>query len=392
MRRLVVTTLLCAAASLLSRASPAAEALRPLDLRFAPPAPQSLSADAALPEEEPNFQRHVVPLFGRLGCNGRSCHGSFQGQGGFRFSMFGYDFQTDHDALLKPVSKEQGPRVDAKSAPQSLLLQKPTSDDDHGGGKRFEVGGWEYRVLRRWIEAGAKNDAHPRIALEKLEVSPAEIVFARQGSLPAVTLRVVAHWSDGTAEDVTKLTRFSSNDDGTAAVDSDGVVRSAGPGSTYVVACYDSGVVSVPVLRPVSDRVGPAYPHVPAPTKIDELVVAKLRKLGIVPSELATDAEFLRRVSLDICGTLPAPAEAAAFLEDESPDKRRRKIDELLARPSIRSGGRRNSPTSPASTLRPNSAARITARSSASNGTTGFIAASPTTTATTASSAASSSP
>ena len=40
--------------------------------------------------EVPDFQRHVVPLIGRLGCNGRSCHGSFQGQGGFQLSLFGY--------------------------------------------------------------------------------------------------------------------------------------------------------------------------------------------------------------------------------------------------------------------------------------------------------------
>ena len=46
--------------------------------------------------EEPSFQRHVLPLMGKLGCNGRACHGSFQGQGGFRLSLFGYDFKTDH--------------------------------------------------------------------------------------------------------------------------------------------------------------------------------------------------------------------------------------------------------------------------------------------------------
>ncbi len=39
--------------------------------------------------ESPDFQRHVVPLMGRVGCNGRACHGSFQGQGGFRLSLFG---------------------------------------------------------------------------------------------------------------------------------------------------------------------------------------------------------------------------------------------------------------------------------------------------------------
>ena len=47
---------------------------------------------AASEPESPNFRRHVVALLGRLGCNGRSCHGSFQGQGGFRLSMFGFDF------------------------------------------------------------------------------------------------------------------------------------------------------------------------------------------------------------------------------------------------------------------------------------------------------------
>ena len=46
----------------------------------------------------------------------------------------------------------------------------------------------------------------------------------------------------------------------------------------------------------VSDKVGPKYPDVPTPTKVDELVVAKLRKLGIIPSEQCSDTEFLRLV------------------------------------------------------------------------------------------------
>lgn len=310
-----------------------ADDMRPLADRFAPPDAKSLAAEAPLPDEVPHFQRHVVPLFGRLGCNGRACHGSFQGQGGFRLSMFGYDFKTDHDALTKvSEGSDAGPRVDLKNPAGSLMLAKPVSDDDHGGGKRFEVGGWEYRVLRKWIAAGAKNDAREDVTLTKLEVVPAEIVFDRVQTAP-VPLRVVAQWSDGGREDVTALTRYSTNDDAVATVDAEGVVRSNGPGSTYIIACYDSGVLSIPILRPVSDRVGSKYPQVPTPTKIDELIVAKLRKLGIVPSELSTDAEFLRRVSLDVCGTLPTADEVTAFLADTSPDKRTRKIDELLNRP-----------------------------------------------------------
>jgi hypothetical protein len=63
--------------------------------------------------EEPDFQKHVIPLLSRLGCNGRACHGSFQGQGGFQLSLFGYDFGTDHEALTRgdePRGEVQGTR------------------------------------------------------------------------------------------------------------------------------------------------------------------------------------------------------------------------------------------------------------------------------------------
>lgn len=240
--------------------------------------------------------------------------------------MFGYDFVAD----LAALKLSDPPRVDLKQPAESLILNKPISEDDHGGGRRFETGGWEERVLRRWIEAGAKPPAG-NAKLAQLVVTPSELPFDATNN--QAQLRVVAHWSDGTVEDVTDVTRYSSNDDATATIDLDGRVKSTGAGSTYVIACYDSAVASVPVVRPVSDRVGPNYPNIPTPTKIDELVVAKLRKLGIVQADTCTDAEFLRRASIDVCGTLPSPAEVEAFLADESLDKRARKIDELLQRP-----------------------------------------------------------
>lgn len=297
-----------------------ADVLPPLGERFAPTVDERIA-------EVPDFQRHIVPLFGRLGCNGRSCHGSFQGQGGFRLSMFGYDFAADVAAL----KSKESPRVDVEHPAESLILTKPVSDDEHGGGKRYEPGGWEYRVLRTWIEAGAHGAKPDAPRLLKLDVTPKEILFDADGQ--AVRLGVVAHWSDGTVEDVAPITRYATNDDAVAKVDLDGRVTSAGRGATYVIVCYDNQVASIPVMRAVSDRVGPKYPEVPTPTKIDELVVGKLRKLGIVPSDLCTDAEFLRRASIDVCGTLPTPAEIEAFLADDSLDKRSRKIDELLRRP-----------------------------------------------------------
>jgi hypothetical protein len=297
---------------------PASEVLPPASERFAP----------ATGQETPDFQRHVVPLLGRLGCNGRACHGSFQGQGGFRLSLFGYDFQADHAALVGGDK----PRVDLKRPADSLILKKPTLTIDHDGGERFKTGSWEHHLLARWIEAGASPRPVDAAALVSIVVQPEEILFSAPSE--SRQLKIVAHWSDGTHEDVTPLCRFRTNDESIAQVSDMGVVASVGPGDTHVVAFYDNGTVNVPVGLPVSDLLGERYPVPATPTQIDELVVAKLRKLGIVPSGLCTDAEFLRRVSLDMTGTLPRPDEVNAFLEDRSADKRTKKIDELLARPT----------------------------------------------------------
>ncbi len=274
--------------------------------------------------ESPSFQRHVLPLLGRLGCNGRACHGSFQGQGGFRLSLFGYDFASDHAALLD--------RFNLKTATDSLMLLKPTLQEAHKGGKRMATGEWEYNLLLRWAKAGAKGAGEKDAAFATLEVEPKEISFTKPGE--TAKLRAIATWADGSREDVTPLCRFRTNDDSVATIDDNGIVHATGRGDTAVVVFYDNGIATVPVLMPLSDRLGSNYPAVPTPTKIDELVVAKLRKLGIVPSELSTDAEFLRRVSLDLTGTLPATDEVRSFLTDTTPNKRAKKIDELLARPA----------------------------------------------------------
>src|SRR5437868_4714014 len=112
--------------------------LPPVDRRF-----------AAESDEVPSFRRHIVSLVGRMGCNGRACHGSFQGQGGFRLSLFGYDFEADHQALTGGAE----PRANVKAPGESLMLYKPTHEDEHGGGRRMEIGSWQYNLIQRWIES-----------------------------------------------------------------------------------------------------------------------------------------------------------------------------------------------------------------------------------------------
>lgn len=319
LHRFTSLTLMFCGTLFAARAALAAdEVLPPINQRFA-------SENAG---EAPSFQRHVIPLVGRLGCNGRACHGSFQGQGGFRLSLFGYDFNADYEAL----TASESPRVDVKEPDDSLIVFKPTSADEHEGGLRYEKGSWQHHVIRRWIEDGAKFDKDDVHALTRLEIVPPEVLLSKSGQ--KVQLKVIAVWADGTQEDVTPLCRFSTNNEQVAAIDELGSMTANESGDTHVIVSYDKAVVAVPVIRPSSDLVGPKYPKVPTPTTVDELVVEKLKKLGVVPSQLSSDEEFLRRVSLDMTGTLPTAQEVQAFLADNDPNKRSKKIDELLETPA----------------------------------------------------------
>lgn len=299
------------------RADENAEILAPIYERFA----------AENAEETPSMQRHVLPLMGRLGCNGRACHGSFQGRGGFQLSLFGYDFEADHAAM----TADNAGRVIVDLPEESLIVTKPTDESLHEGGKRFEQGGWEQRVLLRWIEGGAAFDKEAVEKLVELSVEPQELIFESPGETRS--LRAIAVWEDGSREDVTALCRFQTNDEAVATIDANGAVTSVGKGDTHVVVFYDKAVVPIPTMMAMSDLVGEKYPKISASTKIDELAIEKLAKLGIVPSGVCDDATFLRRVRLDLTGTLPSTSEVETFLADKSEDKRQRKIDELLETP-----------------------------------------------------------
>jgi len=202
----------------------------------------------------------------------------------------------------------------------------------HGGGRRLDPAGEPYRVLRDWIAAGAPRSPAGGPGVESVGLEPSELVLAPGGER---TVRVTATYSDGSVEDVTRLAVFQSNESATAAVDADGRVKAGNiPGEAAVTARFRGQFAVANVTIPLPGEVSPGvYDGLPRRNVIDGLVWDKLRTLGIVPSDPADDAAFLRRVHVDVIGRLPTPDETRAFLADASPDKRERLVDALLRRP-----------------------------------------------------------
>jgi hypothetical protein len=273
-----------------------------------------------------NFENDVIPLFSRFGCNASGCHGKAEGQNGFKLSVFGFDPAADYAALTKEA---RGRRVFPAAPEHSLLLAKASGRVPHGGGVRISQDSAEYETLRAWIAAGLPfgDPADPKVV--SVRVEPRERLLAMHGGQQ---LRVIARSSDGREADVTPHAKFQSNNDGIAQVSPGGLVTAGeSPGDVAIMASFMN---AVDTFRAVVPRAEPVehYPDLPETNFIDTLAFRKLRKLNIVPSDPADDAEFLRRVFLDMIGTLPTPDEARRFLNDRRPDKRTRLVDELLGR------------------------------------------------------------
>lgn len=288
----------------------------------------SLAAPVKLPDgtviERVDFERHVQGLLGRLGCNAGACHGSFQGKGGLYLSLFGYSPEKDYRAFTR---ESMGRRISVANPDASLLLLKSSGQVPHGGGKRLERGSWQYQVLREWIAGGALWEKGSG-DVARVEVAPGEHLFTRPGELQRFHVWVT--FADGSREDLTLFSDFRVNDDYVAELTPLSEVRGIRPGDTAVVISYRGNVQGVRALVPVPVAKDFVFPQARAVNFIDRLVQAKLRRLNVVPSDLSGDAEFLRRVTIDTIGSLPSPEEVRKFLADTDPDKRAKKIDELL--------------------------------------------------------------
>jgi hypothetical protein len=273
-----------------------------------------------------SFSREVVAVLTRAGCNGGACHGAQHGKGGFRLSLFGFDPAFDHTQI---VQSSEGRRVVLSEPERSILLQKPALVMEHGGGERFKVGARPYEILKRWLEDGAPGPTRADPLVRSVEVWP-----AKRRMVPGEKQQVVvrATWSDGLVEDVTALAQFDALNASIAAVTPGGLITAHGPGETHVMVRFAGQARVVQVTLPYSSATGGP---VPAHNFIDEKLAAKWRDLGLGPSPVCKDDEFLRRLYLDAIGTLPTPDEVRRFLADQSADKRTKEIERVLDRPEF---------------------------------------------------------
>ena len=274
-----------------------------------------------------SFRNHVIPVLTKAGCNQGACHGALAGKNGFKLTLRGYDPDVDYDTLTRQSIAR---RVSLAEPASSLILLKPTMTVPHMGGRRFTPDSLDYRVIAEWIAAGTPPPSLKDPEITNLEIYPAKATL-KPGSEQQLVVR--AKYSDGSAADVTRWVKFSSNNEGVASVDDSGRVKMNGNGEAAVTLWYSSRVLYARLTAPYDNKVPPeAYTDFRRTNFVDDHVLAKLKSLNIAPSKASTDATFIRRAYLDAAGILPTAEEVEQFLADKSPDKRARMIDRLVER------------------------------------------------------------
>lgn len=276
-----------------------------------------------------SFDQDIVPILTRRGCNGGACHGKSTGQGGFKLSLFGYDPGSDFTSITRDSA---GRRVQTHQSTASLLLQKPAMGVPHGGGQRLAANEPEFARLARWIGNDTPRslpEASNVPTFQRLMLEPAQRSLQPNSKQQIVAM---AHFSDGTIRDVTRLVTFKSNETTIAEVNEWGLVTTAQRiGETAIVATYAGHVAVTRIQVPLDRQWTP--PDFPIRNSIDKFVLAQLHSLGIPPSTTCDDASFIRRATQQIGGRLPTLEEVQLFATDRSATSREQLVRRLIDDP-----------------------------------------------------------
>jgi hypothetical protein len=212
-------------------------------------------ADASHQQPTPSaealsFTRDVVPVLTKLGCNAGSCHGSFQGRGGFRLSLLGFDPAADYAAL---VSEGRGRRVFPAAPAMSLVLRKPTLQVPHGGGLRLDSDSLAYHILHGWIAQGMPSSGLEGLSVARLDLDLTEAML-QPGEERRLSVQAI--WSDGVVTDATPWAQFDTTNDGVAPVDAAGTIRAVGPGRAAITVRFMGQVAAAVITVPYPPLAG----------------------------------------------------------------------------------------------------------------------------------------
>jgi hypothetical protein len=272
-----------------------------------------------------DFAQDIAPILTRSGCNTGGCHGRGDGQNGFHLSLFGYDPEGDYQSLTRDLGER---RLSTFRPESSLFLSKATGTIPHVGGPRIRVGSEEYGTLLAWLKAGVPYSTeknHGRMT--SLSVEPGEILLKNPGEQQ---LRVVAHFADGHQRDVTRLATYKVNDDSTASVDAFGRAKLLRRAEADLIVRYGSQVVSTRLATLINPDLKYDFAGRKRQNFIDDQLFRRLEALRVPPSPSASDAVYLRRVTLDLTGEQPSPDRIREFVKDTDPDKRLKVVDALI--------------------------------------------------------------
>ena len=273
-----------------------------------------------------SYTLDVMPIFLKTNCNTGSCHGAARGKDGFRLSLYGFDINGDYTRITRDFSSR---RINLAFPEDSLLLTKGAGVVPHTGGTRFRKGDELYETVHEWLRSGALLDQGEIPTVTKVDIYPKGAVLNGEGAQQKISVR--AYYSDGTDRDVTHLAYFSSNNDNSAVIEQDGVVTAQNRGEAFIMARFDTHTVGTHFIV-LPKNLQFAWNELPENNYIDGHMHNKFKNLRIIPSELCTDEEFIRRVTLDVTGRLPTVEEYNAFLANVDPTKREKLVDELLTR------------------------------------------------------------
>ncbi len=298
-------------------------------------------------QSNPSFAREVLPLLTKAGCNAGACHGAAAGRGYLGLSLFGVDAKRDFEAIVHaPASR----LLDFANIDASLLLQKPTGQQEHGGETRIEYGSEDYKTLKQWIAAGAQ--VGPSDELLPLDIQPGGNLLLEVGE--ARDLTVSAHWKSGASSIANRWLAVSGaslprSEKQAASPGSVAQPAAPNPGLEYRFADdkivltakrsgywpltlrYGSAVKVVQVWVRPRDAVLVSRPS--GKPGIDELVARAAAWVGETGEPACSDELLVRRLWMDLWGEHPALEAWQSAVRRIKEGALHEVVDELLADP-----------------------------------------------------------